>query len=144
MEQRCAGREPLRSSRRRGEVERVSQATLLLLIAVISGPCGEREAVSSQGPRGWKARGQARRAGAPWGPVERLWAGGEGAARPRPTPVRAAQSTAFPWERGQSMGVPRPRTSCGGPAGPLRAGSLPTMRLAAEAGTLVMGGADVR
>lgn len=122
MEQRCAGREPLRSSRRRGDFERVSQASLLLMMAVISGPCGERAAVSSQGPRGWKAGGQARRAGAPWGPVERVWAGGEGAERPRPTPVRAAQSTRVPWERAQSTGFPPPSTGRGGQAGPIPKG----------------------
>jgi hypothetical protein len=61
MEERCAGREPLRSSRRPGEFERVSQASLLLLIAVVSGPCGGRAADSSHRPRGWKAGGQAGR-----------------------------------------------------------------------------------
>ena len=122
MEQICAGREPLRSSRRREDFERVSQASLLLLMAVISGPCGERAAVSSQGPRRWKAGGQARRAGAPWGPVERVWAGGEGAERPRPTPVRAAQSTRVPWARAQSTGFPPPSTDRGGQAGPIPQG----------------------
>ena len=136
MEQRCAGREPLRSSRRRGEFERVPQATLLLLMAAISGPCGEREAVSSQGPRGWKAGGQARRAGAPWGPVERVWAGGEGAERPRPTPVRGAQSTRFPWERAQSTGFPPPSTGRGGQVGPIPQGcSDETIRPCAKMAT---------
>ena len=141
MRNDCTKREPQRSARRGSATGR---DLMLLMLFEGSRKCGEREAVSSQRPRLWDACGQARRAGAPWGPVERLWAGGEGAARPRPTPVRAAQSTAFPWDRAQSMGVPRPRTSCGGPAGPLRSGCLPTMRLAAEAGTLVLGGADVR
>ena len=141
MRNQCTKREPQRSARR-GPAKCLDMMLLMLLEG--SRKCGEREAVSSQRPRLWDACGQARRAGAPWGPVERLWAGGEGATRPRPTPVRAAQSTGVPWERAQSMGVPRPRTSCGGPAEPLRAERLPAMRLAAEAGTLVMGGADVR
>ena len=50
MEQRCSGPEPLRSSRRR-EFAEPFKASLLLLITFISGPCGEREAVSSQKPR---------------------------------------------------------------------------------------------
>ena len=103
MEQRRVGHEPLRSSQRRRSFEVFFLAVLLLmLMAFVSGPCGERGAVSSRGPRWWKAGGQARRAGAPCGPVERVWAGGEGAERPRPTPVREAQSTRFPWERAQS------------------------------------------
>ena len=118
MGQRCVGREPLRSSRRRQVFERkFVPEPLLMLVACVSGPCGERAAVSSRRPRGWKAGGQARRAGAPWGPVERVWAGGEGAERPRPTPVRAAQSTRFPWERAQSTGCPPPSTGRGGQAG---------------------------
>ena len=140
MRIQCTKREPQRSARR-GPATGCNLKLLMLLEG--SRKCGEREAVSSQRPRVWEACGQAPRAGAPWGPVEGLWAGGEGAS-PRPTPVRAAQSTGLPWERAQSMGVPQLRTSCGGPAGPLRTGSLSTMRLAAEAGTLAMGGADVR
>ena len=100
MEQRCAGPEPLRSSRRREYAELFKAS--LLLITFISGPCGEREAVSSQRPRVWEAGGQARRAGAPWGPVGRLWAGWQVPCQP----VRAAQPVAFPRERAQSTGFP--------------------------------------
>jgi hypothetical protein len=123
MEQRRVGHEPLRSSQRRRSFEVFFLAVLLLmLMAFVSGPCGERGAVSSRGPRWWKAGGQARRAGAPCGPVERVWAGGEGAERPRPTPVRAAQSTRFPWERAQSTGFPPPSTGRVGQPGPIPQG----------------------
>lgn len=64
MEQRCAGSEPLRSSRRQGDFEGLFVATLLLMTGT-SGTCGERAAVSSRRPRAWEACGQARRAGAP-------------------------------------------------------------------------------
>lgn len=64
MEQRCAGSEPLRSSRRRWDIAGLFLATLLLM-TLGSGTCGEREAVSSRRPRVWEAFGQARRAGAP-------------------------------------------------------------------------------
>jgi hypothetical protein len=137
----CTKREPQRSARRGPAVGR---GLMLLMLIKGSRKCGERAAVSSQGPRALEACGQARRAGAPWGPVEGLWAGGEGATSPRATPVRAAQSTGLPWERAQSTGFQCPSTSCGGPAGSLRMRSLPAMRLAAEVGRLVMGGADVR
>ena len=146
MRNECTKREPQRSARRGPVAGRGLMLMLMLLLILIEGSrkCGEREAVSSQGPRVLEACGQARRAGAPWGPVEGLWAGGEGATSPRPTPVRAAQSTGLPWERVQSMGFQCPSTSCGRPSGPQRMRSLPVMRLAAEVGTLVLGGADVR
>ena len=141
MRNDCTKREPQRSARRGSATGR---DLMLLMLIESSRKCGERAAVSSQGPRALEACGQARRAGAPWGPVEGLWAGGEGAARPRPTPVRAAQSTGLPWERGQSTGFQCPSTSCGVPSGPPRTRHLPAMRLVAEVGTLVMGGVDVR
>jgi hypothetical protein len=62
-------------------------------------------AIASQGPRGWKTGGQARRGGAPWGPVERSWAGKAWGCHCPCPPVRAAQSMAFPWDRAQSTGV---------------------------------------
>ena len=94
MEQRRVGHEPLRSSQRRRSFEVFFLAVLLLmLMAFVSGPCGERGAVSSRGPRWWKAGGQARRAGAPCGPVERVWAGGEGADAPTDAGARSAVHT---------------------------------------------------
>ena len=110
MRNHCTKREPQRSARR-GPAKCLDMRLLMLLEG--SRKCGEREAVSSQRPRLWDACGQARRAGAPWGPVERVWAGGEGAERPRPTPVREAQSTRFPWERAQSTGFPCPSKARG-------------------------------
>jgi hypothetical protein len=106
MEYRFAGPEPLRSSRRRGGVGIFPAIMLLMLLAIVIGPCGERGALSRRGQRGWEACGQARRAGAPWGPVERVWAGKAGSVSSRLAPVRAAQSTRFPWERAQSTGFP--------------------------------------
>ncbi len=80
---------------------------LLLMLTGGSGTCGERVAVSRRSPRGWKGCGQARRAGAPWGPVGSPWAGMQGPCMP----VRAAQSMGFPRARAQSTGFPYPSTA---------------------------------
>lgn len=80
---------------------------LLLLLTGGSGTCGERVAVSRRSPRVWKGCGQARRAGAPWGPVGSPWAGMQGSCMP----VRAAQSMGFPRARAQSTGFPCPSTA---------------------------------
>ena len=64
MEQRRSGSEPVRSSRRRGDIAGNFTASLLLM-TFASGRCGERGAVSSRRLRVWEAGGQARRAGAP-------------------------------------------------------------------------------
>ena len=64
MEQRRSGSGPLGGRRRQWNFAGLFTAPMLL-IAFASGPCGEREAVSSQRPRVWEACGQARRAGAP-------------------------------------------------------------------------------
>ena len=80
-----------------------------LLMAFAADPVASARRLPAARPRRWETGGQARRAGAPWGPVARSWAGrGIGAPSPLCLPVRAAQSMAFPWDRVQSTGFPGP------------------------------------
>lgn len=57
-------------------------------------------------------RGCGKSVGRPAGPV-RPGAPWKGCGQALPAPVHEAQSIGFPWERGQSMGFPRPCNSCG-------------------------------
>lgn len=139
MRQKPEKQEPLRSSRR-ALVRIIVIVLLMLLLGGARGQCGEREAVSSQGPRVLKTCGQARRAGAPWGPVGRTWAGEAGGVSPRQEPVRAAQPTGFPRARGQSTGFQCPSTAPGGWVETLRSGLV---RHFSE-GTIVLGGGHGR
>jgi len=72
------------------EYEAKKRRSMMMLLWNGSEPCGDRRAVSRRSPRVWKACGQARRAGAPWGPVESLWTGWQGALSSLPAGARSA------------------------------------------------------